>query len=422
MEKYDIAVIGAGITGLTSAFHLKKDNPDLKVVVIDKAGSYAQGNTGRATAGFRDLFSSQVNYALASSSIAFYKHAQESEGHDMGMRFLGYMFLLNEEESHMDVLEDLSRMTTTSRMSREELSEIGALRLSPSAEESRLLKIDPVASAFIGKNCGILEPDLVSSYYFDRLREMGVEFMFSTTVLKLNIVPSSPLDYPGEPFLWQDKKIGSIATSHGELNADTYVLATDVWTNAILDPVGIDSHMRPRKRQVFQVGGSWVEQMLGEFSVNGSGVFPFTVLPHYGLHFRPAPRERQLRVSAPDYYGRDFSMEEDPDADKSYYNYSIKPVFQAYFPGAETAKLMGMWAGYYSYDTIDAHPFVFGQMNIIVATGTSGSGLMKGDAIGRIVSAVYSKKEKAVLYNGLEIRAADLGAIERNVPRERFVL
>ena len=57
---FDVAVIGAGIVGLTSAYYIKKNNPDVNIVAIDKAPTYAQGNTARSAAGFRDMFSSEV--------------------------------------------------------------------------------------------------------------------------------------------------------------------------------------------------------------------------------------------------------------------------------------------------------------------------------------------------------------------------
>ncbi len=421
-KRYDVVVVGAGITGLTSAYHLAKDNPGIRILVIDRARSFAQGNTGRATAGFRDLFSSDLNFNLASSSISFYRKVQESSEYDMGMKFVGYMFLLNEDDSRLDVLDEVKRKTKVMVLQEGDLRAIKSLSMEISGEEASVLGIKPVVSAYVGLNCGIFEPDLVSGFYFQELKGLGVDFLFNTKVEGLSIVPSRPLDYPGEPFLWQDKTIGFIETSRGRVDADFFVLATDVWTDFLLDPVGIDSHMRPRKRQVFQIGGTEVEHLLSEFCINDSGIFPFTVLPYYGVHFRPAPKERQLRVSAPDYFGRDFSLEEYPEPERNYYEYSIKPVLKSYFPSLEHAKLNGMWAGYYSYNTIDAHPFIFREMNVIVATGTSGSGLMKGDAIGRMVSSVYTGSEYTTLQNGFRIRNEDLGVARRSVPKERFVL
>ena len=35
-EEVDVAIIGAGFTGLWSAYHLLSNNPDLKIAIIEK--------------------------------------------------------------------------------------------------------------------------------------------------------------------------------------------------------------------------------------------------------------------------------------------------------------------------------------------------------------------------------------------------
>ncbi len=86
------------------------------------------------------------------------------------------------------------------------------------------------------------------------------------------------------------------------------------------------------------------------------------------------------------------------------------------------SRIVGSWAGYYSYNTIDGNPYIFRELNMIVATGTSGSGILKGDAVGRVVSSLYSKKEYSDLYGGKRIRTSDLGLVGRKVMPERLVL
>ena len=415
-------MVGAGITGLSSAYHLKKNNSDLRLAVIDRMGSYAQGNTGRATAAFRDLYSSDVNFKLASSSTSFYRYAQDTLHHNMGMHYVGYLFLLTQRQLELAVFEKMRKRTGSRLLDRDEITALSGLRQIPAGEDAKLLALEEISGAFYGANCGIFEPDLVCSYYYSELEKMGVEFHFNTEATSLSLVPVSPLNYPGEPFVWQNKKIGGITTTNGEFSADQFVLANDVWVNSLLDPIGIDSHMRPQKRQVFQVSSRDLETMLHSSGLNEESIFPFTILPKSGIHFRPSPSERSFRVSGDEEIGRDFSIVDDPLPEPDFYNYSLKPVVQAYFPAFGNASVNGMWAGYYSYNTIDAHPFIFKELNLIVATGTSGSGLMKGDAIGRVVESLYSDRTTTKLFNGKELETSCLGVTQRNVPKEEFVL
>lgn len=421
-SSYDLMVIGAGIVGLASAFHIKKSNPDLSILIVDRNHTYAQGQTGRSAAAFRDLFSSGTNYNLAASSVDYYRHIQQEAGFDLGMVFTGYMFLLNEKNENLPVLEELGKKTRTRRISRDELEADGGLNLNPDSRISEIMGLERIVGGFIGLNCGVIEPDLLASYYYGELMKMGVEFLFNTGVASLSLEPVNRMDFPGEPFLWQEKKIGHARTAKRELAADRYLIATDVWAGQLLDPIGIDSHVRPKKRQVFQVSGTDIAKMVTASHLGETDIFPFTVLPKSGIYMRPAPKERSFWVGAADEIGRDFSFEDEPDAEREFYNYSIRPVIQEYVPAFSLSRVTGMWAGYYSYSTLDMNPFIFQDVNIIVATGTSGSGILKGDSIGRTVAALYNHQEYTRLYNGRELKTSDLGILERNVERERFVL
>lgn len=422
LRKFDVIVVGAGATGLSSAYHLKRENKDLKVAVIDKFRSFAQGNTGRATAGFRDLFSTDANFKLSHSTIDFYRHVQSNNAKDLGMIFTGYLFLLEEEKLNDPYLERMMKKTDARIVDKDELEATGYFNLHPDSEEAKIMNAPYIDGAFIGLNCGILEPDLVAEFYYEELRKMGVDFYFGTEVLALNLRPANPMDYPGEPFIWQEKTIGSLTTNVGEMVADCYVLCTDVWTPALLNPIGIDSHVQPKKRQVFQVVGPDIERMLADDSLNGSGTFPFTILPSEGIHFRPAPKEKSFRVSVADDIGRGFSFTEEPEIEKDFYAYNVRPLLEEYVIPFRNSKLIGGWAGHYAYNTIDMHPYIFKSLNVIVSTGTSGSGIMKADANGRVTAALYSDKEKALLFDGTSINVEDLGIKRRNVGTETFIL
>jgi len=57
-----------------------------------------------------------------------------------------------------------------------------------------------------------------------------------------------------------------------------------------------------------------------------------------------------------------------------------------------------------------------------VASADSGSGIMKGDAIGRIVAATYNERREAKLFDGETFNVEDIGIEKRRVEREKFVI
>jgi hypothetical protein len=54
--------------------------------------------------------------------------------------------------------------------------------------------------------------------------------------------------------------------------------------------------------------------------------------------------------------------------------------------------------------------------------GSSGSGVMKADSLGRIVAGCFSGQEFVELGHGEQFRAADLSLQQRDVPPEEFVI
>lgn len=420
VENSDLIIVGAGIVGLSSAYYIKKNNPDITIKVIDRASTFAQGNTGKSAAGFRNLFTSDINFKLSDSTTKFYRHVQEEMGIDLGMKFVGYLFLFGKNMPFwVDVM--LERKIAVLK-NPDDVFEDGILSKMPQRESADLMSLQDVENTLYGPECGIIEPDLVSSFYYDECRKMGVEFQFSTEVKKVNMAPVQPLNFPGEPFIWQDKKIESLTTDRGDLTAERYIFATDVWTTGLLDPIGIDSHIRPKKRQVFQISGESIQRILFSCKLNDEHIIPFTILPKSGVYLRPAVKERSLWVGVADDLGRDFSFTEDPQAEEDFYNYNLRTIAESYFPGFKNSSMTAKWAGYYSYNTLDKTPWVFRFMNAVVATGTSGSGILKGDAIGRIVDAYFSGREKVQLYGGSEIPSSALDIKRERVEDEHVIL
>ncbi len=421
MPHYDAIIVGAGVTGLASAFHIKNENPDISVCLIEKERTYAQGNTGRSAAGYRDTFTSEMNHMLSSSSIEFYKHVQNDLGFDLGMDSCGYLFLLGEKNKFSSSLEKVMKRAKGRILSGNQIENMG-INLKPDRNVADLMKLPDIESAFLGENCGIIEPDLICSFYDSELRKMGVDMKYGTVVKKINLAPVTRLDYPGEPFLWQDKTVSSLDTSAGEMSADTYVMCTDVWTTDLMSPIGVDSHIRPKKRQIFQVSGAEISAFVGKRYDGSPGTCPFMILPSSSIYLRPEPKSKSFWISTADEIGRPYSYEDDPQPEKEFYELGMLPVAQEYLPQLKNSKVTSSWAGHYAYNTIDKTHYIFRAINTIVATGTSGSGIMKGDSAGRVVASLLNGMDTATTYTGKKINVEDLGIKHRKVEIEELVI
>lgn len=427
-QRFDVVIVGAGIIGLSCAYHLKSENPDLKIVVLDKAAAAGQGDTAKSAGAVRNVFTSEVNRLLADTSLDFYSHVQEDLGFNLDLDFVGYLWLLNYEEFRRleGLLDSVKREGVRVRVwEKEDLRDmIGGMNMdfSESDEEARVLGLGSIFKGLQGIKCGTVSPDLIVNFYEQEFRKAGGSIVYNTKVESLLLEPTTKLGIPSEPVVWQDKRIVGVKTQGGNVYAETTVVATGRWTSKLLDSVGIDSRIKPKKRQIFSLRGPKIEALLETKGFNEHSLMPFTILPRAGVLMRPERAERGFWVGAADELGRPFMFEEDPQPERDYYTYNIYPILSKYFPHFKDVTPTNMWAGQYDVNTLDANPYIFQEAGTIVAAGLSGSGIMKADAVGRIAAALYAGKEHAELYGGRKIKVSRLGVAERDVGIERFVL
>ncbi|MDT7889832.1 MAG: FAD-dependent oxidoreductase, partial [Desulfurococcales archaeon] len=79
---FDYVIVGAGVVGLSTAYHIKRLSPDSRILVADRAHAPGSGDSGRSAAAFRAFFTNNVNLLLSNSSIEFYKSV-EASGYDL---------------------------------------------------------------------------------------------------------------------------------------------------------------------------------------------------------------------------------------------------------------------------------------------------------------------------------------------------
>ena len=427
-DQYDFVVVGAGVIGLSCAYHMKMDHPEATALVLDKAPSAASGDTSKSAGAVRNTFTSEVNHLLADTSLDFYTHIQRELKFNLDLEFVGYLWLLSEKE--YQVFEGLAKLMAGKGIklkiwSKEELHEMAeglCLEFSPDDVEAKTVGLENIVGGIQGIKCGTIAPELVARFYEKEFKELGGVIKCNTEVISLILEPEEKLGLPKEPLVWQDKKIKGVRTTTGDIYAKTTVVAAGRWANKLLDEAGMDSHMKTKKRQLFQLSSPKVVNLLNTKGFNEHGLLPFTILPRGGVYMRPVRAEKGFWVGAADDLGRAFVFEEDPKAETDYFTYNIYPVLSKYFPQFTDVKPNNMWAGEYDINTSDNNPCIFEENNLLVVAGLSGSGIMKADAVGRIASALHDGREDATLYGGRKIKVRRLGIAERDVGKERFVL
>lgn len=303
---------------------------------------------------------------------------------------------------------------------KERIPELNA-DLNSHGEEAKLLNAENIRYGLLGERCGVIAAERLVEFFENQFKKLGGLVRYRCEVSSLIVEGQPSLNLPNEPLVWQDKRITGVQTREGNIRAGTVVVATGCWTQQLLDPIGLNAYMKPRKKQVFVLTGENVRKVI-KSSLTESGVLPFTILPKSGVYLRPAKRENSLWVSVGEGLGQPFGLEENPTANEGYYAFNIAPVIGAYFPAFKGLRPNSMWAGNQDINTIDRKPVIYRENQLIVANGSSGSGIMKADSLGRVVASLYEGKETTKLFGGARIRTSALGISECDFSVEQFGL
>ena len=428
MPEYDTVVVGAGIIGLSTAYHLKIRNPKLSILVVDKLGAAGQGSTAKSAAAFRCLFASRTNFALADSSAEFYKHVQNDLGFDLKLRWSGYLWLFD-EEGYMKMLPVLKDLASKGFKYVEYDGDDLAQKLDMQTdfsndEEAQMMNLGNVHKGIVIPKAGLIDVDSLVKFYESEFLKIGGRIQYNTKVEEITVEARQPLGMPSEPYFWQDTTVTGVKTNRGPIKAEKTIVAAGAWAAQLLDPLGIECFIKAKKRQIFSVKAKTdpLKKLLFSKEFTDAGCLPFTIVPKPSAYIRPAPEEDALWLAYADEFPRAFKIEDDPQPEEDYYKFGLYQVLAKYFPQLTGCQPFSAFAGLYEINTLDGQPLIFEENNVMVVGGASGSGILKADAIGRIAAAMYNDEEYALLYGDKKFKPNDLGLKNRNIEPEKLVI
>lgn len=335
----DAVVVGAGIVGAASAFRLAEKG--LKVLVLEKEATYAQGSTGKSAAGVRVQFSEPLNVLLSYHSILEYRQMPEA-----AYRPIGYLFLV--PEGLRDAQEEALATQRALGVPVEKLSLEAAQSLVPFREEG-------LAYATYGPMDGIIDPHGATAHYLREARGLGAEVRFLEPLLSAR----------REGGVWR------VETPKGRYQAPFLLLATGAWTGEVGRRLGLELPVYPVRRMVFATAPAPFPH-----------AFPLTIDLATGFYLR-SEGERVL-------FGRSNPAEPPGFAEGMDWGWLL-PTLEAgllRFPFLEGLALDrgASWWGYYEM-TPDASPILgFVEEGLLVAAGFSGHGVQQAAMVGRLMA------------------------------------
>jgi sarcosine oxidase, subunit beta len=220
MRTADIVVVGGGVTGVSTAFHLAKAGVG-KVVVVEK-GHLASGASGKSGALVRMHYTNEPESRLARASLDYFQNWGDLVGGDCGFQQVGLVFFAPRERR--DELEMNVAMQREIGINTQLITAAEVLELDPS------VYVDDIDVAAYEPESGYADPNATTFGMAQAAMEMGVEFLLDTRVLRV---------------LTDGERVTGVETTEGTITAATVVIAAGAWANALFEPLGIDLGLKP---------------------------------------------------------------------------------------------------------------------------------------------------------------------------------
>ncbi|MGP3987220.1 NAD(P)/FAD-dependent oxidoreductase [Streptomyces sp. 3N207] len=350
----DVVIIGGGVMGASTAFHLAEAG--VRNIVVLERGDLGCGSSGKPIGGVRAQFSDPLNIELGRRSLHAYQNFAARPGADIRLDTVGYLFLLTSEDQAADFATSVSiqnGLDVPSRM----IDPAEAQRLCP------YLSTDGLVAAAYSPADGHARPGLVVQGYARAAAQAGVTIAEHTEVTGIDTAGS---------------RVTRVHTSHGSITCGAVVCTAGAWSRQIGDMAGVSLPVRPVRRQL---------------------AFTTPLVP-------PAPRiPFTIDFSSSAYFhnsddGLLFGLA-DP-AQEEGFDTAWTPEWLELFRAAVRRRapaLAGMetvagWAGL--YENTPDHNALIGRSgelgNFLYATGFSGHGFLQAPAVGEIMRDLYLER------------------------------
>ena len=373
-NKSDAVIIGGGVMGASTAYHLAKLGVK-DVVLLEKEDFFGQGATGRCAGGVRYQFSTEINLKLSLASLPMLERFKDETGQDINYRKCGYLLVATQDK---DVAAFRRNVELQHRLG------IQTVWLEGDEVRARLplMRFEDALAGTFHPIDGLVDPNSVVMGYITAAQRLGAKAFTGIEVTGIKT---------------EAGKVTEVITRSGSIQTRTVVNAAGPWSKLVGDLAGISLPVVPLRRQMFTT------TPLPDLPAD----FPFVIDFAQSLYFHRDGEGLLIGMSNPD--------------EKPGYDQRVDEAFElinleaasARLPMLEKAGLVSRWAGLYEV-TPDAHP-IFGTTTVkgfLVVTGFSGHGFMHGPVAGLLIAELICDGSfKSVDVTGLDLARFDEGRL-----------
>lgn len=360
-ETADVIIVGAGIMGVSTAYHLAQRR--FGTIVVLERETVCSGSTALASGGIRHQYANRIGIELTTRSIVTYERFAEEFGVDPQFRQHGYLLLITTKEEQAVSERSVALQRSLG---------VEVLTLTPDETHARFpyLQTGDLRAATFSPRDGYADPYLCTTAIAARARELGVSIRQHQEVVG---------------FARAGSRVTGVATGHGVLEAPVIVIAAGTWSGMVGRLADVDIPVVPRRRHKFVTAPFPAEKI--------PLATPFIIDPHAGISMRREGEGILLGIGRPT-EGSGFSTEVDWSLTAPLVERAVHRA-----PVLAEAQLRGGWAGLYEMtpDQTGIVSAVAGLDGLFVIAGFSGHGFMHGPIAGQLMAELIADGRASTL-------------------------
>jgi sarcosine oxidase subunit beta len=344
----DIVIIGGGVMGASTAYHLAARGTG-NLVLLEKNSLFGQGSTGRCAGGVRYQFGTEINIKLSLNSLPMLERFKDEIGQKIDYRKCGYLFALT-NENDLKVFQHNVNLQRKLGVQTEWLTGDEIRKRLPQ------MRFDDALAGTFHQKDGLVDPNSVVMGYINAGQKLGVQTITNAEVTGIRL---------------SRDKVEGVETSRGLIETRMVINAAGAWAGEVGRMAGIAIPIQPIRRQ-----------MLTTNPLPGIPKdFPFVIDFAKSLYFHREGNGLLVGMSNPNE-----KISFDTSVDDTWELTNLEAAIER-MPLLENANRASHWAGLYEM-TPDAHP-IFGKTPVagfLICGGFSGHGFMHGPVAGKLIS------------------------------------
>jgi sarcosine oxidase subunit beta len=350
----DVAIVGAGITGLSAAWHLLERGE--RSIAIYERESVGAGASGVQPGGVRQQWGTRVNVTMARASLAFYRELGERlRPHvDPGFRACGYLFTASQTATLERLRAEVAMQHTLGVPSRI-VEPAEAAEIVPGLRSEAI-----VGAAYCAEDGFFDRPQGVVEAFAEAVRHGGVPIE-RAAVTRLEPAADG----------WRLR-----LADGGSAGAAQVVVATGADAPSLLAPLGVQLPIVREPRFLF-LSDPVPERLLE----------PLVVAPDRRFAAKQLADGRLL--------ASDLSAAGEPEEGRERWRRRVRESLAELLPRLQLVSLPLLVGG--AYDVTPDHQAIVGRLadhdGLIVAAGFSGHGFMIAPEVGRGLAAILAGED-----------------------------